>query len=163
MPLDSSQTDPKIGRVVEAGRALGVEVDPVIFSNETRTAADAAREVGCDVAQIVKSLVFECDGEPALFLVSGSNRLDPTRAAQVAAVGRVAKADAEMVKEVTGFSIGATPPFGHQRSLRVFMDEDLLAYDEVWAAAGRTDAVFRVSPDVLRDAVTATVDRIKSD
>ena len=155
--------DPKIARVVQAGKKIGVDVDPVVFSNETRTAADAAREVGCDIGQIVKSLVFESEGRPLLFLVSGANRLDGNRAARVAGVERVGKADAAMVKEVTGFSIGATPPFGHEQSVGVFMDEDLLSYQSVWAAAGRNDAVFEVEPEQLREAVGAIVGRLKTE
>lgn len=148
-------------QVIDAGRALGVEVEPQVFDDETRTAADAARALGCGVGQIVKSLVFASSGAPLLFLVSGSNRLDPERAARLAAVERVEKADATMAKEVTGFSIGATPPFGHAQQIPVFMDEDLLSYQRVWAAAGRNDAVFGVDPSVLRDAVEARVGDLK--
>ncbi len=159
--MADERQDPKIRRVIEAGRGLGVSVDPVIFSSETRTAADAAREVGCELGQIVKSLVFQAGGSPLLFLVSGSNRLDPGRAAEVAGVERVDKADADMAKAVTGFSIGATPPFGHAEPIPVFMDEDLMAHERVWAAAGRNDAVFEVTPAALREAVGAIVGNLK--
>ncbi|MDQ4095960.1 MAG: YbaK/EbsC family protein [Actinomycetota bacterium] len=154
--------DPKIDRVVSAGGALGISVEPLVFERETRTAADAAREVGCDVGQIVKSLVFASDAQPLLFLVSGSNRLDVDRAAELAGVERVEKADAAMVKKVTGFSIGATPPFGHEREVPVFMDEDLLDYEVVWAAAGSNDSVFAVPPEALRDAIKARVGGLKA-
>ena len=149
-------------KVVEAGRALGVAVDPLVFERETRTAADAAREVGCDVGQIVKSLVFASDARPLLFLVSGSNRLDVAKAAVLAGLEGVEKADAAMVKRVTGFSIGATPPFGHAEEIPVFMDEDLLDHDVVWAAAGSNDSVFAVSPDALRTATRARVGNLKA-
>ena len=153
--------DPKMQQVIDAGRALGVEVEPQVFDRETRTAADAAAALGCDVGQIVKSLVFASSGTPLLFLVSGSNRLDPARATRLAAVDHVEKADAAMVKDVTGFSIGATPPFGHAQAIPVFMDEDLLSHERVWAAAGRNDAVFGVEPSALRDAVDARVGQLK--
>ena len=153
--------DPKVRRVVEAGRQRGIDVRPHIFSAKTRTAADAAREVGCDVDQIVKTLVFHSNGEPLLFLVAGNNRLDAKRAARAAGVPAVEKMDAVGAKAATGFSIGATPPFGHEHEIPVFMDEDLLTHDEVWAAAGRPDAVFPASPAHLRDAVNAVVAELR--
>ncbi|HZA20328.1 MAG TPA: YbaK/EbsC family protein [Actinomycetota bacterium] len=149
--------DPKIESVIEAGRALGIEVRPVTFDEETRTAADAARQVGCDVGQIVKSLVFEADGRPVLLLVSGANRVDRTKGASVAGVEVLDKADAHAARAASGFSIGATPPFGHATDIPVFMDADLLAYDEVWAAAGRPDSVFPVHPAKLQEATGAPV------
>jgi prolyl-tRNA editing enzyme YbaK/EbsC (Cys-tRNA(Pro) deacylase) len=149
--------DPKVDRVVEAGRALGIEVTPVIFDEETRTAADAARKVGCDVAQIVKSLVFEGEGRPILFLVSGANRVDLAKGAAAAGVDALDKADAQAARAATGFSIGATPPFGHVSEIPLFMDADLLAFDEVWAAAGRPDSVFPVNPKKLQNATGAVV------
>ena len=153
--------DPKVQRVVEAGRKRGIEVRAHVFSAETRTAADAAREVGCDVAQIVKTLVFHSEGRPLLFLVAGNNRLDGERAARAAGVPTVEKIDAAGAKNATGFSIGATPPFGHSQDIPVYMDEDLLGHDEVWAAAGRPDAVFPANPTELQAAVGAIVAEIK--
>ena len=153
----TEQLGPKVGLVIEAGRVLGIEVRPMTFDEETRTAADAARKVGCDVAQIVKSLVFEAEGRPVLFLVSGANRVDVTKGAAVAGVEVLDKADAEAARAATGFSIGATPPFGHTTKIPVYMDADLLAFDEVWAAAGRPDSVFCVSPKKLQEATGAPV------
>ena len=158
---DVGASDPKVRRVVEAGRDRGIEVRPHVFSAETRTAMDAAREVGCDVAQIVKSLVFHSNGKPLLFLVAGNNRLDAKRAALAAGVPKVEKADAAGVKAATGFSIGATPPFGHDQEIPVLMDEDLLQHDEVWAAADRPDAVFPANPAHLKSAVDAVVTELK--
>ena len=110
---------PKVGIVIEAGRGVGIEVRPVTFDEETRTATDAARRVGCDVGQIVKSLVFEAEGSPVLFLVSGANRVDVGKAAAVAGVEVLDKADAQAARAATGFSIGATPPFGHTTNIPV--------------------------------------------
>ena len=159
--LSIPDTDPKVEQVVAAGRDVGIAVRPVRFSDETRTAADAAREVGCDVGQIVKSLVFVADGEPVLLLVSGANRVDLDAAASVLGVERLQKSDAETARSATGYSIGATPPLGLATALRIVIDEDLLGYSTVWAAAGRPDSVFEVEPRVLASAVGAIPAPIK--
>ncbi len=131
------------------------------FPQGTRTAADAAQAVGCDVAQIVKSLVFVASGKPVVALVSGANRLDEERLAEVA--GRpVTKADAETARAATGYAIGGVPPFGHATPVRVFMDRDLLDHTVVWAAAGRPDSVFEISPTRLRELSEATVSDLKA-
>ena len=126
------------------------------FPEGTRTAQDAARAVGCELGQIVKSLVF-CAGERAVVaLVSGSNRLDEARLGMLVGA-EVERATPEEVRSATGYAIGGVPPFGHVRALPVFMDADLLAFDEVWAAAGRPDAVFRIDPRRLVELSGATV------
>lgn len=130
------------------------------FPQGTRTAADAARAVGCEVGQIVKSLVFVAGGRPVVALVSGANRLDEGRLGEVA--GRpVAKADAETARTATGYAIGGVPPFGHATELPVFMDRDLLAFEVVWAAAGRPDSVFEIQPGRLRELSNAAVVDLK--
>jgi prolyl-tRNA editing enzyme YbaK/EbsC (Cys-tRNA(Pro) deacylase) len=126
------------------------------FPEGTRTAADAARAVECDVGQIVKSLVFVAAGAPVVALVSGANRLDERRLGAIAGEP-VAKADAVTARAATGYSIGGVPPFGHATPMRVFMDRDLLAFDVVWAAAGRPDSVFEIQPHRLRELSDATV------
>ena len=131
------------------------------FPEGTRTATDAAKAVGCEVGQIVKSLVFVAGGRPVVALVSGANRLDERRLASVAGEP-VAKADAETARAATGYAIGGVPPFGHATDVPVYMDRDLLGYDVVWAAAGRPDSVFEVSPERLRDLSNATVADIKA-
>jgi prolyl-tRNA editing enzyme YbaK/EbsC (Cys-tRNA(Pro) deacylase) len=150
-------TDGKVAAVIAAGASVGLEVHPLTFPRETRTAIDAAHAVGCELDQIVKSLVFQAGEEPLLYLVSGANRLDEAKAMELAGVGSLLRADAATAKQVTGFSIGATPPFGHATTLRVFMDEDLLVFDQVWAAAGRPDSVFPAEPRTLAAATGATV------
>ena len=155
------EADPKVRRVLDAARALGLEVAPVSFAEHTRTAEEAAAQVGCDVAQIVKSLVFESNGRPLLLLVSGANRVDLAKAARAAGVDHLDKADADGVRLATGFSIGATPPFGHRTEIPVLMDRDLLAHDEVWAAGGRPDTVFRISPRDLQRATGAAAVELK--
>jgi prolyl-tRNA editing enzyme YbaK/EbsC (Cys-tRNA(Pro) deacylase) len=132
------------------------------FPQGTRTAADAARAIGCDVAQIVKSLVFVAGGRPVIALVSGANRLEETRLGEAAGVP-VAKADAETARTATGYAIGGVPPFGHATDVPVYMDRDLLTYETVWAAAGRPDSVFEIAPDRLRELSKATVLDLKAD
>jgi len=131
------------------------------FPAGTRTAGDAARAVGCELGQIVKSLVFVAGGRPVVVLVSGANRLDEAKLAAVAGTP-VAKADAETARSATGYSIGGVPPFGHATDLRVFMDGDLLGFAVVWAAAGRPDSVFEIEPGRLRELSKATVSDLKS-
>ncbi len=139
-----------VERFQEAARSLGSTVAVRRFPEGTRTAADAAAAIGCDVGQIVKSLVFIGDGGAFLALTSGSNRADPARLAMLLRdTSTVRKATAEEAREATGFAIGGTPPFGHPRRLRVFVDRDLMAYSVVWAAAGTPDAVFPIGPEDL--------------
>ena len=137
-----------------ADSGIGVSVKQ--FPAGTRTAGDAALAVGCDVGQIVKSLVFVAAGRPVVALVSGANRLDEGRLGAAAGTP-VSKADAEIARSATGYSIGGVPPFGHVTDVPVFMDRDLLGYKVVWAAAGRPDSVFEINPDRLRELSEATV------
>jgi prolyl-tRNA editing enzyme YbaK/EbsC (Cys-tRNA(Pro) deacylase) len=139
-------------RVVEAGAKLGIDVVPVRFPDGTKTAADAAAAIGCDVAQIVKSLIFAVDGEVVLACVSGANQLDEAKLAVAAGGTCCARVDADVVRAATGFPIGGVPPFGHATELRVFIDPDLLDHDVVWAAAGTWHDVFELEPRRLVDA-----------
>ncbi|MGQ0671072.1 MAG: YbaK/EbsC family protein [Actinomycetota bacterium] len=145
-----------IERFEEAARALGVRFDVRRFPQGTKTAADAARAIGCDVGQIVKSLVFMADGEPVLALTSGANRVDPTRLAALLGATEIRQATPEEARAATGFAVGGTPPFGHPGTVRSLLDEDLLGYEEVWAAAGTPDSVFPLAPEELRRAAGAT-------
>jgi prolyl-tRNA editing enzyme YbaK/EbsC (Cys-tRNA(Pro) deacylase) len=130
------------------------------FPDGTRTATDAARAVGCELGQIVKSLVFVAGGRPVVALVSGANRLDERRLGAMAGEP-VTKADAETARAATGYAIGGVPPFGHATEVRVFMDRDLLGYGVVWAAAGRPDSVFEIEPERLRELSNARVVDLK--
>jgi prolyl-tRNA editing enzyme YbaK/EbsC (Cys-tRNA(Pro) deacylase) len=138
-----------IDRVVGAAAKEGLAIEVRRFPEGTKTAQDAARVIGCEVGAIVKSLVFVADGEPFLALTSGANRADTGRLAALTGAERVRRADAEEARAATGYGIGGTPPFAHTRPLRVLVDRDLLAFDEVWAAAGTPDSVFPLSPDDL--------------
>ena len=130
-------------------RAASLNADIQEFPAGTRTAEDAARALGTTVAQIVKSLVFLADGRPVLALVSGANRVDERKLAAACGAQRIVKADAETVREATGFVIGGVPPLGHRRPLRTYLDRDLLRHEVVYAAAGTPTAVFPVVPQEL--------------
>jgi prolyl-tRNA editing enzyme YbaK/EbsC (Cys-tRNA(Pro) deacylase) len=119
------------------------------FPEGTRTAADAAAAIGCSVGQIVKSLVFRrASGAALLVVASGSNRVDEARLEALAGEP-VGKADAAFVREATGFAIGGVPPAGHTAPVETVVDEDLLGYEEIWAAAGTPRTVFPLTPDEL--------------
>jgi prolyl-tRNA editing enzyme YbaK/EbsC (Cys-tRNA(Pro) deacylase) len=148
-----------VRRVIDAAAELGMTIAPVQFPDGTRTAQDAANAIGVSVGQIVKSLIFAVDGEVVLAYVSGSNQLDESKLAAAAGGAKCARVDADVVRESTGFPIGGVPPFGHSTTLRVFVDPDLLQYDEVWAAAGTWHDVFALSPaDLVRASGGAVVD-----
>jgi prolyl-tRNA editing enzyme YbaK/EbsC (Cys-tRNA(Pro) deacylase) len=140
-----------VERFVREAEVLGLRPEIREFPEGTKTALDAARAIGCDVGQIVKSLVFVAGTEPFLALTSGSNRADTGRLSELMGGRPVRRADADEARAATGFAIGGTPPFGHPRPLRVFCDRDLLAHREVWAAAGTPKTVFPItSEDLLR-------------
>jgi prolyl-tRNA editing enzyme YbaK/EbsC (Cys-tRNA(Pro) deacylase) len=143
---------PNVSRVTEAARRAGLEIGVERFPEGTRTAVDAARAVGCEVAQIVKSLVFVADQRPVLALVSGANRLDPMKLAAALEAREVRRASGDEARAATGYAIGGVPPFGHVAPLDVLVDRDLLGHDRLWAAAGLPDAVFAVTPEALIQA-----------
>jgi prolyl-tRNA editing enzyme YbaK/EbsC (Cys-tRNA(Pro) deacylase) len=127
--------------------ALGDKFEVLEFSATTRTAADAAAAIGCTVAQIAKSLIFRAaaSNRPVLVVASGVNRVDEAKLAE--AVGEaIARADADFVREATGFAIGGVPPVGHANPPTVLIDRSLMAFAEIWAAAGTPNAVFRLTP-----------------
>lgn len=134
-------------------RGLSIEVHE--FPEGTKTAEAAARAVGCEVGQIVKSLVFVADGKAFVALTSGANRADTARLAGILEVGEIRRASPDEAREATGFAIGGTPPFGYPQPVQVLMDRDLLGYDVLWAAAGTPQAVFPIRPDDLLGAAGA--------
>jgi prolyl-tRNA editing enzyme YbaK/EbsC (Cys-tRNA(Pro) deacylase) len=148
---------PNVRRVVEAAAAEGLSIEVRRFPEGTRTAGDAARAVGCEAAQIVKSLVFMAGERPVVALVSGANRVDLHKLAIAAGAGSVRRADGDEARVATGFAIGGVPPFGHAAGTTVLIDRDLETQDVVWAAAGLPDAVFAVSPEDLVRASGGTV------
>jgi Cys-tRNA(Pro) deacylase len=148
-----SDPHPNVLRVRAAAEAAGLTIETVQFPDGTKTAADAAAAIGVDVGSIVKSLIFAVDGDVVVAYVSGANQLDERKLAAAAGGTRCSRVDADTVRAVTGYPIGGVPPFGHATPLPVFVDPDLLAHDEVWAAAGTWNDVFAISP---RDLVAAS-------
>ncbi len=148
--------------MIDAAARKGVDLEVLTFPESTHTAEDAARAVGGELGQIVKSLVFVTpadDGalEPVVCLVSGANRVDLARLGAVLGRRDVRRATAREADELTGFTIGGIPPFGHERRTRVVMDPDLGRFEMVWCAAGLPTAVFPCSPAILRMLADAHV------
>ena len=149
-------------KVQDAADALGLDIAVRVMAESTRTAEEAAAACEVTVGQIVKSLVFTgaTSGKPYLLLVSGTNRVNEKGVAQHLGE-KLKRPDADAVRALTGYVIGGIPPFGHDVKLATYMDDDLLQYDVIWAAAGTPKAVFRTAPAQLRDAVAATVISVK--
>lgn len=149
-------------KVQEALNALGFSCQVVELPDSTRTAVEAAQAIGCRVEQIVKSLIFKGkqSGKPILVVASGSNRVNEKRLGTL--VGEpITKADADFVRQHTGFAVGGVPPVGHVEQIQTFIDEDLLLYEEIWAAAGTPFAVFRLTPSDLQTMTGGQVVSIK--
>lgn len=148
--------------VQDALSEKGLEAKVVELPASTRTAEDAAKAIGCQVAQIAKSLIFRTKhtNKAILVLASGINRVNEKTISRH--VGEeIAKADADFTREVTGFAIGGIPPIGHKQKIQTYIDEDLLQYKELWAAAGTPNAVFSLSPSVIEDLTGGKVVSIK--
>ena len=142
-------------KVVRSARQLGLEVEVRELETSTRTVADAARALGCGEAEIAKSIVFVCDGEPIVCVASGEHRIDPDKLAVVHDCAEVRQAGADEVRAATGFPVGAVPPIGHD--LPVIVDEALLRHRRIWAAAGTGDSLFCLDPRELVDCLQADV------
>lgn len=147
--------------MIEAGRELGLVVEPRRFPEGAKTAVDAANAIGCEVGQIVKSLIFGVDGELVLAYVSGVNQLDEQKLARAAGGLVCQRVDADVVREATGYPIGGVPPIGHATPLRVFIDPDLLVHEVVWAAAGTWHDVFPIEPHQLVTASRGIVTELR--
>jgi prolyl-tRNA editing enzyme YbaK/EbsC (Cys-tRNA(Pro) deacylase) len=153
---------PSAQKVQEALSQSGLQLQVVELPASTRTSAEAAQAVGCHVGQIAKSLVFKaCNTQqPILVIASGANRIDEAKIG--ARLGEaIEKADADFVRSRTGFVIGGVPPVGHSESLKTFIDEDLLTYEQIWAAAGTPHAVFPLKPADLVHITNGEVVRVK--
>jgi prolyl-tRNA editing enzyme YbaK/EbsC (Cys-tRNA(Pro) deacylase) len=141
-------------KVVRGARALGLEVQIQRLEASTRTVGDAAKAVGCQEAEIAKSIVFVADGDPVVCIASGRHRIDLDKLAEALDVAEVRQAGANEVRAATGFAIGGVPPFGH--GLPVVFDQTLLEHRYVWAAAGDPHSLFRVDPHELLECTRAT-------
>jgi prolyl-tRNA editing enzyme YbaK/EbsC (Cys-tRNA(Pro) deacylase) len=151
---------PAVLRVQSALAELGLDRTVVELSVEARTSQQAADAVGVGVGQIAKSLVFTVDGAPVMVIASGVNRVDEGKLGRLAG-GAVRRADAETVKRATGYTIGGVPPFAHDTALPIWVDEDLLRHDLIYAAAGVPECVFPLSPDELVRATGGRVADVK--
>ena len=142
-------------KVIDSARQLGLDVKVQRLDASTATADAAAVAVGCDKAQIAKSLVFIADGDPVLAIVSGSHRVDVAKLCEALDCAECRQATAAEVRAATGFSVGGVPPFGH--GLPVVIDETLLGHEQVWAAGGDGHSLFEVEPQRLVECTGARV------
>jgi prolyl-tRNA editing enzyme YbaK/EbsC (Cys-tRNA(Pro) deacylase) len=142
-------------RLADCARELGIRVQVQRLGASTRTVADAAVAVGCEEAEIAKSIVFVADGEPIVCVASGQHRVDTEKVADALDAAEVRQAGAEEVRAATGFAIGGVPPFGHD--LPVLFDEELLRHRRVWAAAGDPNSLFEVDPRELASCIRARI------
>jgi prolyl-tRNA editing enzyme YbaK/EbsC (Cys-tRNA(Pro) deacylase) len=147
----TSESKGSVARVREALARHGLATEIREFDASTRTSADAAAAIGCTVAQIAKSVIFRARNanQPVLVIASGTNRVNEKKL-EAALGDKVDRADADFVRATTGFAIGGVAPVGHTGPVRVFIDADLDQFDEIWAAAGSPNAVFRLTPADLR-------------
>jgi Cys-tRNA(Pro) deacylase len=153
---------PSVERVRRAFEENGVQIRIVEFAASTRTAVEAAAVVGVDVAQIAKSLVFLAGETPVLVIASGSNRVSEKKLASHFEA-KIRRADADTVKRITGFAVGGVPPVGHASPMQILIDQDLLQYGEVWAAAGTPHHNFGIAPDELVKASGGQVADVRED
>jgi prolyl-tRNA editing enzyme YbaK/EbsC (Cys-tRNA(Pro) deacylase) len=163
MDNDKRKTlSPSAQKVQDTLHALGFDCAVVEFMESTRTSAEAATRVGCNLGQIAKSLVFrgEATGKPVLVITSGSNRVDEAKVSQYFSEP-IGRADADFVRAVTGFAIGGVPPVCHSQPIETFIDEDLLQYATIWSAAGTPNAVFELTPDDLAKMTGGKVVKVK--
>lgn len=135
---------PASGRVVEAARALGLDIEIHEFPDGTKTSADAAAAVGCELSAIAKSLVFMADGQAVVAILPGDRRLDTAKLAAVVGAAAVRRASLDEARAATGFAAGGTPAFGYPDRLPVFMDLGLRRHEVVWSAAGTPTTVYPV-------------------
>ena len=147
-------------RVQAALANFGLDLEVIELPDSTRTAPEAAAAIGCMVEQIVKSLIFKTkSGKPVLITASGGNRVNEKRVREI--IGdKITRADADFVREVTGYPIGGVPPIAHLQQIETIIDEDLLQYPEIWAAAGTPNAVFRLDPAQLVRMTQGKVEKI---
>lgn len=142
-------------KVADSARELGLQVEVQRLTSSTRTVGDAAQAVGCQEAEIAKSIVFIADGEPVLCVASGAHRIDTDKLAEALDVAEVRQAAADEVRAATGFAVGGVPPFGH--GLPVVFDKTLLDHERVWAAAGDPHSLFCADPRKLANCTAAVV------
>jgi prolyl-tRNA editing enzyme YbaK/EbsC (Cys-tRNA(Pro) deacylase) len=151
-------------KVQDALQSLGFQFIVIEHAESTRTAQEAAEKAGCELGQIVKSLIFrgETDGKPILVLTSGSNRVDEKLISKYSGEP-IGRADADFVRNATGFAIGGVPPIGHVQKMETYLDEDLLSHATIWAAGGTPKAVFELTPGALQKMTGGRIVRVKEE
>ena len=142
--------------------SLGYDYTVIEYAESTRTAQEAADRAGCELGQIVKSLIFrgKISGKPILVLTSGSNRVDEKRISGYAGE-TISRADADFVRSVTGYAIGGVPPIGHTQNMETFLDEDFFSYQTIWAAAGTPNAIFELKTEDLQKMTNGKIAQVK--
>ena len=145
----SQSEHPSVTKFRKAAQELGIKGEVIQTKETARTADEAAATLGVQVGQIVKSLVFEADGETVLVLTSGENKVDTDKVAIAFNVSKVGKVDADKTREVTGYAIGGVPPLGHTTKMKILIDETFKKFDEIWAAAGHPHFVFPTTYEEL--------------
>jgi len=157
-----TQLSPSAQKVQDALSALGFDLTVIEHAESTRTAQEAADRVGVMLGQIVKSLIFKgkVSSKPILVLTSGSNRVDEKRIKTYAGE-KIGRAEPDFVREVTGYAIGGVPPIAHVQPMETYLDEDLMQYDLIWAAAGTPNAVFELTPADLQKMTSGRVVQVK--
>jgi len=158
----SNTLSPSVQMVQDALKVLGFINEVMELQTTTRTSAEAAQAVGCRVEQIAKSIVFrgKQTDRPVLVIASGPNRINEKKIEALISEP-IGKADANFVRQRTGFVIGGVPPLGHLEKIEIFIDEDLLQYEEIWAVAGTPNAVFRLTPSDLAQMTGGRIVSIK--
>jgi prolyl-tRNA editing enzyme YbaK/EbsC (Cys-tRNA(Pro) deacylase) len=153
---------PSAQKIQDQLRSLGFDYTVIEHAGSTRTAQEAAERAGCELGQIVKSLIFKGkeSGKPILVLTSGANRVDEKRISKYAGEP-ISRADADFVRAVTGFAIGGVPPVGHLLIMDTYLDEDFLKYQTIWAAAGTPNAIFELKTEDLEKMTHGKVVQVK--
>jgi len=158
----SAQLSTSAQKIQDLLNSLGYDYTIIEHAESTRTAQEAADRAGCELGQITKSLIFrgKTSGKPILVLTSGANRVDEKRISGYAGE-TISRADADFVRSVTGFAIGGVPPIGHVKEMETYLDEDLLAYQVVWAAAGTPNAIFELKTEDLQKMTNGKIVQVK--
>lgn len=153
---------PSAQKIQDQLKSLGFDYTVIEHAESTRTAQEAAERAGCELGQIVKSLIFKGrqSSKPILVLTSGANRVDEKRISQYAGEA-ISRADADFVRAVTGFAIGGVPPLGHLLIMETYLDEDFMQYETIWAAAGTPNAIFELRTEDLPKMTHGKVVRVK--
>ena len=160
--MSMTQLSPSAQKIQNLLNSLGYDYTVIEHAESTRTAQEAADRAGCELGQIVKSLIFrgKTSGKPILVLTSGANRVDEKRISGYAGE-TISRADADFVRTVTGFAIGGVPPIGHAEKMETYLDEDFLSYQTIWAAAGTPNAIFELKTDDLQKMTDGKIAQVK--